>query len=87
MWIWLAIIFGAVALDQISKLLVEKFLQPVGSIDVIGGVLRFTYVENRGAAFGMLDNHRWVFMVVSTIAIIAMLVYLWKFRQIGRAHV
>ena len=43
---------GAVALDQISKLLVLRYLAPVGSYPLWRGVLHFTYVENRGAAFG-----------------------------------
>ena len=80
MWIWLVIILGSVALDQVSKILVEKFLEPIGSVSLIDGVFRFTYVRNEGEAFGMLDDHRWVFMVISSVAIVAMLVYLWKFR-------
>lgn len=55
-------------------------LTPGNSVDVIPGVFRFTYVENRGAAFGMFSEHRWVFMVLSTVAIVALLIYLWKFR-------
>ena len=80
MWIWLLVILGSVVLDQVSKILVENFLQPVGSITLIDGVFRFTYVRNKGAAFGMLSDNRWVFMIISTVAIIAMLIYLWKFR-------
>ena len=48
-------------------------------MEILPGIFQLTYVENRGAAFGMLSDHRWIFMVVSTIAILAMLVYLWKF--------
>jgi len=33
-------------------------------------------VENRGAAFGMLSGHRWVFMVASIVGIIALAVWL-----------
>ncbi len=77
---WIIIIVALVAVDQVTKLFALFLLQPVGSVDIIRGVLRFTYVENRGAAFGMLSDHRWIFMVVSVIAIAAMLVYLWKFR-------
>ncbi len=73
-----------VVVDQVTKLMASGMLKPVGSVDVIGGVLRFTYVENRGAAFGMLSEHRWVFMLVSLLAIAAMLVYLWKFRPKSR---
>ena len=71
---------GSVAVDQLTKRLVVAFLAERGSVDVIPGVLRFTYVENDGAAFGMLSEHRWVFMVISTVAIVAMLIYLWTFR-------
>ena len=49
------------------------------SIEVSPGVLNITYIQNKGAAFGMLQNHRWVFMVVSTVAIIALGVYLFRF--------
>ncbi|MBQ8332099.1 MAG: signal peptidase II [Clostridia bacterium] len=80
MLLWILMIVGSVLLDQVSKRLVVAFLMEKGSVDVIPNVLRFTYVENRGAAFGMLSEHRWIFMVVSTIAILAMLIYLWKFR-------
>jgi signal peptidase II len=35
-------------------------------------------------AFGMLKDHRWVFMVFSTIAIVALAVYLFRFRPESR---
>ena len=35
-------------------------------------------------AFGMMKDHRWVFMVFSSIAIIALLVYLFRFRPKSR---
>ena len=41
--------------------------------------MHLTYVENKGAAFGMLADQRWVFMVVSSVAIVALTGYLlWK---------
>ena len=81
---WLIIMVALVVADQVSKLMVVRLLKPVGSVDIIPGVLRFTYVENEGAAFGMLSEHRWVFMVISVIAIVALLIYLWKFRPDSR---
>lgn len=76
--IYSAIIAVGVALDQLSKLLVSTYLKPVGSVPLWRGVLHFTYVENDGAAFGMLDDHRWVFMVISTVAIIGLSFYLFS---------
>ena len=78
MWVipFAAIALGVVALDQVSKLLVLNFLYE-GQVDLIPGILRFTYVENRGMAFGMLSDHRWVFMLLSVVGIAAIGAYMW----------
>ena len=73
------VIAFSVIFDQLTKLTVVKLLELGESVEVIPGVFNFTYIHNRGAAFGMLDEHRWVFMVISTVAIVAILVYLFKF--------
>ena len=75
---------AVVAADQLSKLLVIEYLAPVEQVKLIDGVLHLTYVENRGAAFGMLSDHRWVFMVLSVAAIAALVIYLWKSRPRDR---
>lgn len=72
-----AIIALGILIDQISKLLAVKFLEPIDTLPIIKNVIHLTYVENRGAAFGMLANSRWVFMSISTVAILAMLVFLY----------
>ena len=77
---WIIVIAAAVVVDQVSKVLVIKFLKDLVSVEIIPGILRFTYVENRGAAFGMLSDNRWIFMIISSLAIVAIVVYLWKFR-------
>lgn len=72
------IIAAAVILvDQLSKVLVLKYLAPVGNIPLIKGVLEFTYVKNGGAAFGILSENRYVFMVASVliIALLGFIVY------------
>ena len=75
----LYLIFGlsvAIAvIDYILKILVINNLKPVGSAEVIPGLFSLKYVENRGAAFGMLSNARWVF-ILFTIAIIIGLIIL-----------
>ena len=80
MLLLIAIIVGSILLDQLTKWLAVAFLQGQESFPLWQDVLHFTYVENRGAAFGMLSDHRWVFMVVSTVAIVALLIYLFAFR-------
>ena len=72
----------SVGLDQLSKYLVVANMGLHESVDIIPGVLRFTYIHNDGAAFGSMDEHRWIFMVLSSAAIIGILVFLfWKKPQ------
>ena len=64
--------------DFFSKMLAYHMFR-LEEIPVIKGVLYFTYVENRGAAFGILQNHRWIFITVTILAMIAIIVYIaWK---------
>ncbi len=75
----IASIVGIVCADQLTKWLAVIYLQGEPSFPLLKNVLHFTYVENDGAAFGMLDDQRWIFMVVSTVAIIGLSVYLFGF--------
>ena len=76
------LILVGVGLDQLTKYLVVSNMALHESIDIIPGVFRFTYIQNDGAAFGSLDNARWVFMILSTVAIIGILAYMfWKKPQ------
>ena len=76
MFIWLAIIVVTVFLDQLTKYLTVLYLKPIDTLPIIKDVLHLTYVENTGAAFGMMKDARWIFMVTSTLAIIGILGYM-----------
>lgn len=76
--IYILIILGLIGLDQISKFLAVKYLVNIGSIPIIKDIFHLTYVENRGAAFGMFQNNQVVFVVVALIACIFGLYYLYK---------
>lgn len=65
----------SVALDQLSKFLVSSGMTLGKKVTVIPYIFDFRYIINRGAAFGMLAEHRWVFMIVSSAAIIALCIY------------
>ena len=75
--VYTAVIALCIALDQLSKLLAARFLQPIPTKPLWEGVLHLTYVENKGAAFGMFSNARWVFMIISTAAIIALAIFIY----------
>ena len=77
--ILISILVGSVALDQLTKWLAVVYLQGNPSFPLWENVLHLTFVKNEGAAFGMLADHRWVFMIFSTVAIIGLSIYLFGF--------
>ena len=72
-----SIIALGILLDQITKYLTSSFMELYQSIPIIKDVIHITYVQNTGAAFGMMKDSRWVFMISSTVMIIALLLYLY----------
>ncbi len=77
------LIFAAAAilliiLDQWTKSLAEISLKGLSSsVPVIPGIFELVYVENRGAAFGILQNQMLIFYIVTPLVLLAVLyVYL-----------
>ncbi len=79
--IWAVIVVGSILLDQVTKYWAVKELMPIGSTILWEGLLGLRYVENTGAAFGMMKGQRWFFIILSTVAIIAISIYLIKYRR------
>lgn len=69
-----------VLFDQTTKFFALT-LQTVDFQRFLPGILRFRYHENEGAAWGILADHRWVFMTVSVIAILVMIAILIQMRK------
>lgn len=76
MWI-ISIIVSVflIALDQIAKWIALTELKPIETITVIQNFLDFTFVENRGAAFGILSGQR-SFFIILTIIVSFVIVYM-----------
>ena len=66
------ITLAVIILDQISKLLIQKHFQFEGiSIAVIPNIFHITFIYNKGAAFGLLENKQWFFILVAIVLIVA----------------
>ena len=79
-----AIILIGILLDQLTKLIAVRMLKPIDTFPIIKNVLHLTYVDNRGAAFGMLADQRWIFIIVSTVTLVCMCLYLYSGKAEGR---
>lgn len=76
--IYEVIIAILIGLDQLSKYFALNYLKEAGSIPVIQNIFHLTYVENRGAAFGMFQNNQTIFIIVALVASAFGLYYLHK---------
>ncbi len=63
----------AIVLDQITKLLAIDYLKGSNGISIIDSVFRLQYLENKGAAFGIMQNQQLFFIILGTIICIAMI--------------
>ena len=81
-----------IVLDQVTKLLVKGFSVPIlqihhagmglgSSVPLLGNVLRLTYIENPGMAFGLQIGSQFVLAILSLAASIGVLYYLLKVRD------
>ena len=74
LWILLDLvgICALVALDQYTKYLAVIHLKdkkPNNNINIINGVLELNYLENTGAAFGVLENQKAFFIFVAVVVL------------------
>ena len=63
-----------VTVDQIIKWISRTKLEKFESYPVIDGFFHFTYIENRGAAFGILQDKTWFFVLI-TLLVIGYMIY------------
>ncbi len=72
------------ALDMLTKRLAVFFLEGGGSVPILQGILHFTYVENTGVAFGMLQDRRIIFITVSLAVLVVLGLYFYKTKRRDR---
>ncbi|PYQ49745.1 MAG: hypothetical protein DMF78_17490, partial [Acidobacteria bacterium] len=80
-YLWIAGVI--VALDQVTKALVDHLMMLHESRTIVEGLVRLTYVQNRGAAFGILSEaglpyQSVLFSVISLLALLAIALYAWR---------
>ena len=74
----LVIVLFLTVLDQLTKRLAVIHLKDQPAIPLIKGVLELRYLENRGAAFGILQNQKGILLIVSVLFIGVILFFLNK---------
>lgn len=70
-----------VVLDQASKYAAVKYLKGEKPYIIIKNFFQLDYVENYGAAFGILQNKKIFFIIITTIVIISIFIILVKYSS------
>ena len=75
--IYLLVALAVVIVDQLTKLYVVAHFYVGESVPVIENIFHWTYILNPGAAFGMLEGSRWLFVLIA----LAVMTGIWYMRR------
>ncbi|MBN2831005.1 MAG: signal peptidase II [Candidatus Omnitrophica bacterium] len=79
------IVLVVLALDQLSKFILNANLALNEPIPLVKGVFSLTLIHNRGAAFGIFKNQLYIFIFISVIAI-ALIYPMFKNNKSGKLY-
>ena len=67
--------FTLTGIDQITKLWAVNALKGQEAISLIPGVFEFSYLENKGAAFGIFQDKQWLFLGAGIIIMVVLVIF------------
>lgn len=79
------IIVGIIAADQILKYMVSAKMELNESIALIDGIIHITYIRNTGAAFSILQDQRWILVILPILVAVVGMIYLTRHARRGNA--
>ncbi len=77
----LFIIVGLLCFDQYTKKLAILYLKDSPAYVLIDGTLELQYLENRGSAFGMLQNQKFFILFVGIVFLMVILFFLFRLPE------
>ncbi|KNZ70152.1 lipoprotein signal peptidase [Thermincola ferriacetica] len=76
MYFWLIAII-VFTVDRLTKISVQRYMEPGQSIPLVRPIFHLTYVHNYGAAFGMLA-HKTTFFIVVTVVVLSVVAFFYR---------
>lgn len=61
--------------DLAIKIFIDKAMVVNQSIPLVGNILSLTYVQNKGAAFGLFWGSTWILVIIGLVAILGILFF------------
>lgn len=69
-----------IIIDQVIKYLTVNIIGLYEEIPVIKGIFSLTYIQNTGAAWGILAGNNWLLTIFTVLILVALTVYIVKKR-------
>lgn len=82
--LWVAGWCALILLDLQTKAAAVRALQGKPPIILVNGVLELLYVQNTGAAFSLLENAQWLFILIAVAAVFLISVFLIRLPKTKR---
>ncbi|MBU0664561.1 MAG: lipoprotein signal peptidase [Proteobacteria bacterium] len=88
---FLAIVFAVVVGDQLTKLWILRSFSLYESLEIIPGFFSFTYLTNKGAAFGFLAGQtgawrHYLFLMLGAVALVVIVIAWSRMRYAHRLY-
>lgn len=81
-WYYLLAVIIIVA-DQITKWIIVRFMEIGDTVPVIGEFFQITSHRNKGAAFGILQDQRLFFIIITIVILAGLIWYMQKMSKEG----
>jgi signal peptidase II len=78
--------FAVLLADQVTKKLIVSLMALGHSVDILGPSVRLTRTENTGAAFGLLRGRSAIFVVISSLAAVAIVAFRRQIAKLARSE-
>ena len=78
---YILLVLAIVALDQWTKYLVLEHIPLHGNVEFWPGVISWTYYQNTGAVWSMMEGFRWMFVAIFVLLTIVVLLEYFKYRM------
>lgn len=74
-------------IDQLSKGFINLYMDLNQSIELLPNFFNLTYVHNTGAAFSILSGNRWLFIIITLIALNVIYIFFIKNKELKKSEI
>lgn len=78
---------GVFVFDQLIKYYIHKFMELNTSIKVIPNFFNILYVQNKGAAFSILENYSFLIIIISVVFLVVLDQYIKKEKSFNKLSI